>query len=58
MVTKSKTEEYLLREEEIILQNWKKEKSKTKKLSKINILEEQESSEQSADRTKAVRVWS
>ena len=36
----------------------KKRKLKTKKLLKITILDEQEPSVQSADRTKAVQVWS
>ena len=36
----------------------KKGKLKTKKLLKITILDEQEPSVQSADRTKAVQVWS
>ena len=36
----------------------KKGKLKTKKLIKITILDEQEPSIQSADRTKAVQVWS
>ena len=47
------------KEEEIILRNWKKKrKFKTKKLSKTTILDEQEPSAQSVDRTKAVLVWS
>ena len=36
----------------------KKGKLKTKKLLKITILDEQEPSVQSADRTRAVQVWS
>ena len=53
-------EEYLSRkkEEEIIVQNWEKEKWKIKNLSKITILVEQDLSVQSAARTKAVQVWS
>ena len=42
----------------VIFRNWKKKKVKTKKLSKITILDEQEPSVQSADITKAVQVWS
>ena len=49
MVTTSKKEEFLSREEEIIVQNWKKEKLKTKKLLKITIVDEQELSVHSAD---------
>ena len=50
--------EYLSREEEIIVRNWKK-KLKLKNCQKLQtILDEQEFSVQSApDRTKAVHVW-
>ena len=59
MVTTSKLKEwYLSREEENIVRNWKKRKLKTKRLLKIIILDESEPSVQSADRTKAVHVWS
>ena len=62
--------EYNIENEEGILIQWregwkgnycsklKKRKLKTKKLLKITILDEQEPSGQSADRTKAVQVWS
>ena len=52
-------EEYLSRKNEqgIIVRNWKKVKVKIEKLSKITILDEQEPSVQSADRTKAAQVW-
>ena len=43
---------------ENFLRNRKKRKLKPPKLSKINILGEQEPSVQSADRTKAKQVWS
>ena len=45
-----------MKEEEIILRNWKKGWFKTKKFAKITILDEQESSVQLADRTKAMQV--
>ena len=58
VVTTSKMGEYLSRkkEEKIIVEIEKKGKLKTKKLSKITILDEQEPSVQSADRTKTVEV--
>ena len=46
-----------IKEEKIIVQNWKKGKLKTKELSKITILNEREPSAQSADRTKALQAW-
>ena len=51
-------EEYLTRKKEhgIIVRKWKKGKVKIEKLSKITILDEQEPSVQSADRTKAAQV--
>ena len=49
--------EYLSREKELLFEI-KKGKLKTEKLLKIAILDEQEPSRQSADRTKAVQVWS
>ena len=66
MVTTPKTEEYLsVREEKIIVRNWKKEilfeiekrKVKDWKVVKKIILDEEEPSVQSEDRTKAVKVW-
>ena len=56
-------EEYLSKknemEEEIIVQNCNKDKLKTKRLSKIIVLDEKEPSVQSAHRTKAAqsRSW-
>ena len=50
VVTTSKMEEHLSREEESIVWNWKKGKLKTKELLKFSTVVEQESSVQSADR--------
>ena len=43
--------------DKLLLEKLKKEKLKIKNLLKISILDEQEPSVQSADRTKAVQVW-
>ena len=51
-------EEYVSKEEEIIIRNWKKRKLKTKTLLTITMLDEREPSAQSAERAKAVWVWS
>ena len=56
----TKNGEILIQEEGIenYCSDWRKGKLKIKKLSKITVLDEQEPSLQSVDRTKAVQVWS
>ena len=59
VVTKSKIEEYLfIQGRGDYCSKLKTENLKTKKFLKINVLDKQEPSVQSADKTKAFHVWS